>query len=251
MPGPHPHPDDERRTFTRRAVLTGASACAIAASFTALALDIGFGPGDPLTPIRRIGRAYLDQYPDVTSRTELASQLGLAGATSAAEGALAVLDDRDRIAADFAARHTVNVDGWLLSVTEARAAAILADAAPDIEVATLAAVAAVMLTLENKNFFGNQGQGYLLTAIASVLIGGTSIFGGRATIVGTAFGAIIILMIEPALVAAGLTGAWVRTVQGLVFLIAIIFYLTMDEPQRRTTFFRRMGLRRSFGGGSR
>ncbi|MBN9010007.1 MAG: hypothetical protein J0H63_07675, partial [Rhizobiales bacterium] len=88
------------------------------------------------------------------------------------------------------------------------------------------------------------------TAIASVLIGGTSIFGGRATIVGTAFGAIIILMIEPALVAAGLTGAWVRTVQGLVFLIAIIFYLTMDEPQRRTAFFARMGLRRNFGGGT-
>lgn len=115
---------------------------------------------------------------------------------------------------------------------------------------TLAAIAAIMLTLENKNFFGNQGQGYLLTAIASVLIGGTSIFGGRATIVGTVFGAIIILMIEPALVAAGLTGAWVRTVQGLVFLISIIFYLYMDEPQRRTAFFARMGLRREFGGRS-
>ena len=45
----------------------------------------------------------------------------------------------------------------------------------------LAACAAMMLTLENKNYFGNQGQGYLLTAIAAVLIGGTSIFGGRAT----------------------------------------------------------------------
>ena len=57
-------------------------------------------------------------------------------------------------------------------------------------------VAAIMLTLENKNYFGNQGQGYLLTAIASVLIGGTSIFGGRATIVGTVFGCFIIGMIE-------------------------------------------------------
>ena len=42
----------------------------------------------------------------------------------------------------------------------------------------LAACAAIMLTLENKNYFGNQGQGYLLTAIASVLIGGTSISAG-------------------------------------------------------------------------
>ena len=105
----------------------------------------------------------------------------------------------------------------------------------------LAAIAAIMLTLENKNFFGNQGQGYLLTAIASVLIGGTSIFGGRATIVGTIFGCFIIVMIEPGLVATGLTGAWVRTVQGLVFLVAIIFYLFVDEPQRRATFFARFG----------
>jgi len=111
----------------------------------------------------------------------------------------------------------------------------------------LASIAAIMLTLENKNFFGNQCQGYLLTAIASVLIGGTSIFGGRATIIGTVFGAAIILMIEPALVASGLTGAWVRTVQGLVFLIAIIFYLYVDEPQRRSALFARTARFRGFG----
>jgi simple sugar transport system permease protein len=97
----------------------------------------------------------------------------------------------------------------------------------------LAGIAAIMLTLENKNYFGNQGQGYLLTAIASVLIGGTSIFGGRATIIGTVFGCFIIGMIEAGLVATGLTGAWVRTIQGLVFLIAIISYLYLEEPQKR------------------
>jgi len=111
----------------------------------------------------------------------------------------------------------------------------------------LAACAAVMLTLENKNYFGNQGQGYLLTAIASVLIGGTSIFGGRATIVGTVFGCFIIGMIEAGLVASGLTGAWVRTVQGLIFLISIIFYLYADEPQRRRNLFARFGRFQSFG----
>jgi simple sugar transport system permease protein len=108
----------------------------------------------------------------------------------------------------------------------------------------LAASAAIILTLENKNFFGNQGQGYLLTAIASVLIGGTSIFGGRATVLGTLFGCFIIGMIEAGLVASGLTGAWVRTVQGLIFLIAIIFYMYADEPQRRRALFANL---RSFG----
>jgi simple sugar transport system permease protein len=103
----------------------------------------------------------------------------------------------------------------------------------------LAAIAAMFLTLENRNYFGNQGQGYLLTAIASVLIGGTSIFGGRATVIGTVFGCFVIGMIEAGLVASGLTGAWVRTVQGLVFLVAIILYLYVDEPQRRKAFLSR------------
>jgi simple sugar transport system permease protein len=112
---------------------------------------------------------------------------------------------------------------------------------------TLAAVASIFLTLENKNYFGNQGQGYLLIAIASVLIGGTSIFGGRATIVGTIFGCFIIAIVEPGLVATGLTGAWVNTVRGLVFLVAIIFYLYVDEPQRRSAFLARIWGFKSFG----
>jgi simple sugar transport system permease protein len=66
----------------------------------------------------------------------------------------------------------------------------------------LAAFAAVLLTLENKNFFNTQGQGYLLIALASVFIGGTSIFGGQATIVGSFVGAFIIGMIEAGLVAS-------------------------------------------------
>jgi simple sugar transport system permease protein len=115
----------------------------------------------------------------------------------------------------------------------------------------LAACAAIMLTLENKNFFGNQGQGYLLTAIASVLIGGTSIFGGQATILGTMFGCLIIGMIEAGLVASGLTGAWVRTVQGLIFLIAIIFYMYANEPQRRRALFANLGSFRRFGSHTR
>ena len=110
---------------------------------------------------------------------------------------------------------------------------------------TLASIAAIILTLENKNFFGNQGQGYLLTAIASVLIGGTSIFGGRATIVGTIFGCFVMIIMQPGLVAMGLTGSLVLTVQGLVFLLSIIFYLFVEEPQRRAAFFARFALRRS------
>ena len=109
----------------------------------------------------------------------------------------------------------------------------------------------MMLTLENKNFFGNQGQGYLLTAIAAVLIGGTSIFGGRATIVGTFFGCCIIWMLEAGLVATGLTGAWVRTVQGLIFLVSIIFYLFVENRSGAPNFSRASARRTIPAGPSR
>ena len=33
--------------------------------------------------------------------------------------------------------------------------------------------------------------------------------------------------------------------EGLVFLVSIIFYLFVDEPQRRATFFARFGMQRS------
>jgi len=103
---------------------------------------------------------------------------------------------------------------------------------------TLAGFAAVLLTLENRNFFNTQGQGYLLIALASVFIGGTSIFGGQATIVGTFFGAFIISMIEAGLTATGIQGFWVRAVVGLVFLAAVVFHLTMEQPQRRAKLAR-------------
>jgi simple sugar transport system permease protein len=108
----------------------------------------------------------------------------------------------------------------------------------------LAGLAAVLLTLENRNFFNTQGQGYLLIALASVFIGGTSIFGGQATIIGTFVGAFIITMIEAGLTATGIQGFWVRAVVGLVFLAAVIFHLTMEQPQRRARLVRALGWRR-------
>jgi simple sugar transport system permease protein len=111
----------------------------------------------------------------------------------------------------------------------------------------LGGLAACLLTLENKNFFNTQGQGYLLTALAAVFIGGTSIFGGQGTIVGSVFGAFIITMIEAGLVATGIQGFWVRAVEGVVFLGAVIFHLVVEDRGRVVEVWRRFGLlRRSY-----
>jgi len=102
----------------------------------------------------------------------------------------------------------------------------------------MAAFASVLLTLENKNFFNTQGGGYLLEVMAAVFIGGTSVFGGKASVVGTVAGSFIIGMVEAGLVATGLQGFWVRAVVGIVFLAAVVGHLLIEEPERGRTALR-------------
>jgi simple sugar transport system permease protein len=110
----------------------------------------------------------------------------------------------------------------------------------------MAAFASVLLTFENKNFFNTQGGGYLLEVMAAVFIGGTSVFGGQASVVGTVAGSFIIVMVEAGLVATGLQGFWVRAVVGIVFLAAVVGHLAIEEPGRGRALFRAMRGRFAF-----
>ena len=101
-----------------------------------------------------------------------------------------------------------------------------------------AAFASVLLTLDNREFFNTQGGGYLLEVMAAVFIGGTSVFGGQATMVGSVAGSFIIGLVEAGLVATGLQGFWVRAVVGIVFIAALVFHMLMEQPARRLALLR-------------
>lgn len=92
-----------------------------------------------------------------------------------------------------------------------------------------AALAAIMLNLEVTYFWPGQGEGYLLTTIASVFIGGTSVFGGKGTIVGTFIGALIIGSLEAGIIAIGLSGFWVQLVYGFILMISLSVYSTLTK----------------------
>jgi simple sugar transport system permease protein len=110
----------------------------------------------------------------------------------------------------------------------------------------LGAVAGVLVTLENRNFYTTQGSGYLLIVMAAVFIGGTAISGGKGSVMGTLYGSYIVGCIEAGIVASGLGGYWTRLVVGLVFLIAVVFHLTIEDPThlRRIVGFRFGGILR-------
>jgi len=101
----------------------------------------------------------------------------------------------------------------------------------------LGGLSGVFLTAENITFYTNQGQGFLLLAMAGVFIGGTSIYGGAGSIVGTVFGTAIVLVVQSGIVAAGVRGFWNDVVIGLIFIGAVIFHLTLG----RTESFQRPG----------
>ncbi len=87
-----------------------------------------------------------------------------------------------------------------------------------------AAFAGILSTLEVTYFWPSQGQGYLLTTLAAVFIGGTSVFGGMGTIWGTFVGAIIIGSLEAGIIAIGLTGFWIQFIYGLIIIVSVSIY---------------------------
>jgi simple sugar transport system permease protein len=91
-------------------------------------------------------------------------------------------------------------------------------------VGLIAALAGVIASLHVKFFWPSLGDGYLLRTLASVFLGGTSVFGGVGTIFGTFIGAFIIGAIEAATVAVGLTGFWTQLIYGLIIILSVIMH---------------------------
>jgi simple sugar transport system permease protein len=92
----------------------------------------------------------------------------------------------------------------------------------------VAAALSVMFILNQMLFFwASTGDGYLLTTLAAVFIGGTSVFGGKGTMIGTFVGVLIIASLEPGIIAVGLTGFWTQFIYGLLITISVAVYALM------------------------
>jgi ribose transport system permease protein len=65
------------------------------------------------------------------------------------------------------------------------------------------------------------GSGYELQAIAAVVIGGTSLFGGKGTIVGTVIGALIMSALSNGLQVISVPQEWQSVILGVVILAAV------------------------------
>jgi len=65
------------------------------------------------------------------------------------------------------------------------------------------------------------GTGAELSAIAAVILGGTSLFGGAGSVIGTLFGALMISLINNGLILAGLETSQQQVVRGAIIILAV------------------------------
>lgn len=87
----------------------------------------------------------------------------------------------------------------------------------------LVAVAAVIDTSRFQSANPNAGTGFELQAIAAAVIGGTSLMGGRGSVLSTFFGVLIIAVLNTGLAALGARDETKRLVTGAVIVAAVIF----------------------------
>ena len=92
-----------------------------------------------------------------------------------------------------------------------------------------AAFAGFVVSEEVLYFWPTLGGGYLLNTLASVFLGGTSVFGGTGTIFGTFVASFIIGSINAGIVAANLTGYWTQLIYGLIIVVSVALQTVLGK----------------------
>ncbi len=85
----------------------------------------------------------------------------------------------------------------------------------------VAAIAGVIVAARLASGSSNAGQGFELEVITAVVLGGTSLLGGRGSVLGTVLGALVLGVIANGLVLLHVSPFYVQIAQGVILLLAI------------------------------
>jgi rhamnose transport system permease protein len=87
----------------------------------------------------------------------------------------------------------------------------------------VAALAGVVISLRNSTAAANVGQGFELTTVAAVVLGGVSIFGGRGTIGGVVLALALLGEIQKALtLSESISTYWIQIVTGALLIGSVL-----------------------------
>lgn len=87
---------------------------------------------------------------------------------------------------------------------------------------TVAGIAGILQTARLGAFYASMGSGMEMNVIAATVIGGTSMTGGRGSIIGTLAGVLLLGVINNALNLLGVDANMQNVARGLIIMIAII-----------------------------
>lgn len=94
-----------------------------------------------------------------------------------------------------------------------------------------ACIVGILITARLSQGNPNTGQTYELYAIAASVIGGTSLFGGEATLYGVLIGATILSVIWNALVLLNVSAYWHQVALGIVLISAVVMDLLRERKK--------------------
>lgn len=100
-------------------------------------------------------------------------------------------------------------------------------------VAVVAAFSGLMTATQLGTFFPTLGEGTLLKPIAAMFVGGTSVFGGVGSIVGSFTGAFMVGGIEAGVISAGMHGFYTELFFGLVIIVSLVLQILITKRMRR------------------
>ena len=105
----------------------------------------------------------------------------------------------------------------------------------------LSAVAGLVFVARTGNAQPSAGLGIELDVITAVILGGTSLNGGRGRLAGTFIGLILLGMIGNGLILIGVPAFWHQVVKGCVLLVAVL-YDELSPPSGSRSMSARIGV---------
>ena len=92
-----------------------------------------------------------------------------------------------------------------------------------------AALSGILLASRLSSVHPAMGTGYELTAIAAAALGGTSLSGGRGSVLGTALGALFLAVLQNTLSLMAVNTFWFQIITGVIIVLAVL----LDGSLRR------------------
>lgn len=103
-----------------------------------------------------------------------------------------------------------------------------------------AAIAGIIMASQLEAAHPASGEFFELNAIAAVVLGGTSLMGGRGTILGTIVGAFVISFLSDGLVMVNVSEFWQMIVKGLVIVVAVVIDQWQQNIQKKVALKQQM-----------